>query len=57
LTGPDCNAIHRRINYTRDSQDRILGGFTVDAYKSQFAMSLEGATAIPVRIHQAFVLH
>jgi hypothetical protein len=39
------------FNYTRDSQDRILGGFTVDAYKSQFAMDPNGATAIPLRIH------
>jgi hypothetical protein len=39
------------FNYTRDSQDRILGGFTVDAYKSQFAMDPSGAGAIPMRIH------
>jgi hypothetical protein len=39
------------FNYTRDSQDKILGGWVVDAYKSQFAMDPSGATAIPMRIH------
>lgn len=39
------------FNFTRDSQDRILGGFTVDAYKSQYAMDPSGAAAIPLRIH------
>lgn len=39
------------FNFTRDSQNQLLGGFTVDAYQSQFAMSPQGATAIPVRIH------
>ena len=39
------------FNFTRDSQNQLLGGFTVDAYQSQFAMSPSGAMAIPVRIH------
>jgi hypothetical protein len=39
------------FNYTRDSQDRIMGGWTVDAYKSQFAMDPSGASSIPLRIH------
>jgi hypothetical protein len=39
------------FNYTRDSQDKILGGFVVDAYKTQYAMDPSGAQAIPLRIH------
>lgn len=39
------------FNYTRDSQDKILGGWVVDAYKSQFAMDPSGAQSIPLRIH------
>jgi hypothetical protein len=38
-------------NYQRDSQNNILGGFTVSAYQSQFAMDPSGASAIPLRIH------
>lgn len=39
------------FNYERDSQNNIIGGFTVSAYQSQFAMNSSGATAIPLRIH------
>jgi hypothetical protein len=39
------------FNYERDSQNNLIGGFTVSAYQSQFAMSVNGATAIPMRIH------
>jgi hypothetical protein len=39
------------FNYTRDAQNNLIGGFTVSAYQSQFAMDPSGATAIPLRIH------
>src|SRR5260370_6775749 len=39
------------FNYTRDSQHRIMCGFVVDAYKTQYAMDPSGAQAMPLLIH------
>ena len=39
------------FNFSRDSQNNLLGGFTVSAYQSQYAMDPTGAQAIPLRIH------
>jgi hypothetical protein len=40
-----------RFEYTRDGQNNLLGGFVVSAYQSRFGMGMNGANAIPIRIH------
>lgn len=40
-----------RFDYTRDGQSGLLGGFVVSAYQSRFGMGMNGAAAIPIRIH------
>ena len=40
-----------RWEYSRDSQGNLLGGFAVDAYKSQFSMNASGGNALPLKIH------
>ena len=39
------------FNFSRDSQNNLLGGFSVSAYRSQYAIDPSGAAAIPLRIH------
>jgi hypothetical protein len=40
-----------RFNYTRDSQNQIIGGFNVNAYQSEFSMSADGGESLPMKIH------
>lgn len=39
-----------RFDYTRDSQNQLLGGFVVSAYQSRYTMNPNGYS-IPIRIH------
>src|SRR5271157_1788456 len=42
------------FTYTRDQQNNLLGGFTVSAYQSKYAINPQGGTAIPIRLHPMF---
>jgi hypothetical protein len=52
LTGVDATTPSAyRFMIQPAGQDGIMAGYVVSAYKSKYSMSVNGGTAIPVRIH------